>query len=162
MCKISRPVTGKAAPQEKTERSVDREVPAHLPTGSKNDFKRATSLSEIYNKKHFDTDKRKPCIFTGGEERGTMQMHNVRKETTVAIPSASYGPGSLQRQRQEIYMKKMTIIGCILWIAGLAAFIIGLNLSGSVKEWMTVAGSIVFLAGLGITGAVWMRKKNGE
>ena len=59
-------------------------------------------------------------------------------------------------------MKKMTIIGCILWIAGLAAFIIGLNLSGSVKEWMTVAGSIVFLAGLGITGAVWMKKKNGE
>ena len=42
-------------------------------------------------------------------------------------------------------MKKMTIIGCILWIAGIAAFIIGLNLSGSTKDWMTVTGSIVFL-----------------
>ncbi len=59
-------------------------------------------------------------------------------------------------------MKKMTIIGCILWIAGIAAFIIGLNLSGSTKDWMTVAGSIVFLAGLGITGAVWLKKKNEE
>ena len=27
-------------------------------------------------------------------------------------------------------------------------------------EWMTVAGSIVFLIGLGITGAIWMKKKN--
>jgi len=59
-------------------------------------------------------------------------------------------------------MKKITIIGCILWIAGIAAFIIGLNLSGSTKDWMTVAGSIVFLAGLGITGAVWLKKKNEE
>ena len=59
-------------------------------------------------------------------------------------------------------MKKMTIIGCILWIAGIAAFIIGLNLSGGTKDWMTVAGSIVFLAGLGITGAVWLKKKNEE
>lgn len=59
-------------------------------------------------------------------------------------------------------MKKMTIIGCILWIAGIAAFIIGLNLSGSTKDWMTVAGSIVFLAGLGVTGAVWLKKKNEE
>ena len=59
-------------------------------------------------------------------------------------------------------MKKMTIIGCILWIAGIAAFIIGLNLSGSTKDWMTVAGSIVFLAGLGSTGAVWVKKKNEE
>ena len=59
-------------------------------------------------------------------------------------------------------MKKMTIIGCILWIAGIAAFIIGLNLSGSTKDWMTVTGSIVFLAGLGITGAVWLKKKNEE
>ena len=59
-------------------------------------------------------------------------------------------------------MKKMTIIGCILWIAGIAVFIIGLNLSGSAKDWMTVAGSIIFLAGLGITGAVWLKKKNEE
>ena len=57
-------------------------------------------------------------------------------------------------------MKKWTIAGCVLWIAGLAVFITGLNLEGRVKEWMTIAGSIVFLAGLGITGAVWMKTKN--
>ena len=55
-------------------------------------------------------------------------------------------------------MKKWTIAGCVLWIIGLAVFITGLNLEGNVKEWMTVLGSIAFLAGLGITGAVWMKK----
>ncbi len=57
-------------------------------------------------------------------------------------------------------MKKWTITGCSLWIIGLALFIIGLNLTGDTKSWMTLAGSIVFLAGLGITGAVWMKTKN--
>ena len=56
-------------------------------------------------------------------------------------------------------MKKWTAAGSTLWIVGLAAFIIGLNLEGNVKDWMTIAGSIVFLAGLGITGAVWMKTK---
>ena len=56
-------------------------------------------------------------------------------------------------------MRKWTIAGCSLWIAGLAVFIIGLNLDGNVKEWMTITGSIVFLAGLGISGAVWMKHK---
>lgn len=57
-------------------------------------------------------------------------------------------------------MRKRMAAGCILWITGITAFIIGLNLNGDVKEWMTVAGSIVFLAGLGITGAEWFREKN--
>ena len=55
-------------------------------------------------------------------------------------------------------MKKWTITGCGLWIIGLAVFIIGLNLTGNAKEWLTVLGSIAFLAGLGITGAIWMKK----
>ena len=45
-------------------------------------------------------------------------------------------------------MKKWTAAGSTLWIVGLAAYIIGLNLEGNVKDWMTIAGSIVFLAGL--------------
>ena len=57
-------------------------------------------------------------------------------------------------------MKKWTVAGGTLWIAGLAVFITGLNLEGSAKDWMTIAGSIVFLAGLGITGAVWMKTRN--
>lgn len=52
--------------------------------------------------------------------------------------------------------------GCGLWIAGLAVFIIGLNLDGSIKDWMTVGGSIIFLAGLAITGAAWMKTKPDE
>ena len=58
--------------------------------------------------------------------------------------------------------KIWTAAGCGLWIAGLAVFLIGLNLSGSVKDWMTVIGSILFLAGLGITGALWMKRKKKE
>ena len=57
-------------------------------------------------------------------------------------------------------MKKLTAAGCALWIIGLTAFIIGLNLTGSIKEWMTIGGSAVFLAGLGITGAVRMKRKD--
>ena len=56
-------------------------------------------------------------------------------------------------------MRKWTVAGCGLWIIGLAVFIIGLNLSENTKEWLTVAGSILFLAGLGITGALWMKTK---
>lgn len=59
-------------------------------------------------------------------------------------------------------LKKLTIAGCSFWIAGLAAFIIGLNLTGTTGEWVTTIGSIVFLIGLGITGAVWFKKKKDE
>ena len=57
-------------------------------------------------------------------------------------------------------MKRWTVAGGLLWIVGLVVFIIGLNLEGNAKDWMTIAGSIVFLAGLGITGAVWMKARN--
>ena len=53
-------------------------------------------------------------------------------------------------------MRKLTAAGCVLWIAGMAAFIIGMNLEGDVKEWISVGGSIAFFIGLGITGVVWM------
>ena len=56
-------------------------------------------------------------------------------------------------------MRKWTAAGCLLWIAGLAAFIIGLNLTGDAKEWTTVIGSIAFLAGFGIVGAVWLKNR---
>ena len=58
--------------------------------------------------------------------------------------------------------KNWTIAGCGLWIIGLAVFIIGLNLSGNIRGWMTTLGSIAFLAGLGITGALWMKRKKDE
>ena len=56
-------------------------------------------------------------------------------------------------------MKKLTAAGCTMWIAGLILFITGLNLTGKTKEWMTVIGSIAFLAGLGMLGIVWAKRK---
>ena len=55
--------------------------------------------------------------------------------------------------------RKLTVTGCALWIIGLAASIIGLNLTGTARTWVSVIGNAVFLVGLGITGAVWFRKK---
>ncbi len=58
--------------------------------------------------------------------------------------------------------RTLNIIGCVLWIAGLAATITGLNLSGNAGRWLTVIGNIAFLVGLGIVGAIWLWKKKGE
>lgn len=58
--------------------------------------------------------------------------------------------------------RKWTLAGGILWIAGLIVFITGLNLNGSIRDWMTAAGTAAFLAGLGITGAVWLKKQSKE
>ncbi len=57
-------------------------------------------------------------------------------------------------------MKKLTLAGCVLWIIGMAAFIIGMNLTGDVKEWMSVGGSVAFFIGLAIMGMIWMKTKN--
>ncbi len=59
-------------------------------------------------------------------------------------------------------MKKLTAAGCVLWIIGLILFITGLNLTDAAKDWLTVAGSIAFLAGLGMLGIVWAKKKKDE
>jgi len=59
-------------------------------------------------------------------------------------------------------MKKTTVAGCAMWITGLILFITGLNLAGKAKEWLTVAGSVCFLVGLGILGIVWAKKKTDE
>jgi len=54
--------------------------------------------------------------------------------------------------------RKLIIVGCSLWILGLAAAILGLNLSGATGTWLTVIGNICFLVGLGLTAIV--RYKN--
>ena len=60
--------------------------------------------------------------------------------------------------------RKATAAGCILWIIGLGMTIAGLNLDGDPGRWISVTGNILFLIGLGITGAVWLsgRKKEDE
>ena len=55
-----------------------------------------------------------------------------------------------------------TVIGALLWIIGFAGFIVGLNVQGEAGKWMEIIGSIAFLAGLGIIGALWMKRKNEE
>ena len=52
ICRISRSVTGSAAPQERAERSAGRLAPANRPTGRKNDFKRGPSLSKYITIKY--------------------------------------------------------------------------------------------------------------
>ena len=59
-------------------------------------------------------------------------------------------------------MKKLTVAGCIFWIAGLIVFIVGMNLKSNVREPMMTLGSIVFLVGLAINGVVWVKRKNDE
>ena len=59
-------------------------------------------------------------------------------------------------------MKKLTVIGCTMWIVGLVTAIIGLNLTGNARTWVSIVGNVVFLIGLGITGIVWMKKKKDE
>ncbi len=59
-------------------------------------------------------------------------------------------------------LKKWTLTGCVLWIVGLVTFIVGLNLEGNEKAWANVIGSIVFLTGLGVMGAVWVVNKKKE
>ena len=59
-------------------------------------------------------------------------------------------------------MKKLTVIGCTMWIVGLVTAIIGLNLTGNARTWVSIVGNVVFLVGLGITGIVWMKRKKDE
>lgn len=58
--------------------------------------------------------------------------------------------------------RKLTVIGSVLWIAGLAAAIIGLNLTGTIGTVLSVCGNIAFLGGLGIMGVVWFRKRRSQ
>ena len=58
--------------------------------------------------------------------------------------------------------KKVMAGGCVLWIAGLAAAIIGLNIPGSTGQWLTTVGSIAFFIGLLTVGAVKFAKKKQE
>ena len=52
--------------------------------------------------------------------------------------------------------KKLILPGCILWIAGLAASIIGMNIDSKAGQLTAVIGNILFFIGLGIVGAAWL------
>jgi Mg2+ and Co2+ transporter CorA len=80
-------------------------------------------------------------------------------EAVYGAGGSWYNPDSKEVGQME---RKLTVIGCILWIIGLIVAIVGLNLAGDAKTWVSVIGNIVFLVGLGITGAVWLRKKKTD
>lgn len=54
---------------------------------------------------------------------------------------------------------KLPLIGASLWILGLALFLIGLNIRSDAGSWMSVIGNICFFLGLGMEGAVWMKRR---
>ncbi len=58
--------------------------------------------------------------------------------------------------------KKMTIAAGILWLAGLAVFIIGLNVPGDTGKWLSTGGQIAFLVGLALEGVVIARRPKTE
>ena len=55
--------------------------------------------------------------------------------------------------------KPLPELGAGLWILGLILFLIGLNIHTPTGQWMAIIGNIAFLAGLGLEGVVWFRKR---
>ena len=58
--------------------------------------------------------------------------------------------------------KRVAALGASFWILGLVLFILGLNISGNAGQWMTVAGSAVFLIGLGLEGILWLKGRRKQ
>ena len=58
-------------------------------------------------------------------------------------------------QEDNKKLRLLMLPGDILWIAGLVLTIVGLNVKGDTGNWMTIAGNISFLLGLGLLGALW-------
>ena len=97
----------------------------------------------MINIQKFDISLKKTC------------RNRLRDRYRVVILKTGYSMRGRKRMS-----KKWTVTGGILWIAGLAVFIIGLNLNGPTKDWMTVTGTIAFLIGLGIYGVRWIKQKD--
>ena len=58
--------------------------------------------------------------------------------------------------------KRLLLPGCVLWVVGLAASILGINLEGTTGQWISVIGNILFFIGLGIVGAAWLKARNTD
>ena len=58
--------------------------------------------------------------------------------------------------------RKLIVPGGILWIAGLVLSIVGMNIRTDTGKSMAIVGNILFLIGLGITGAAWMMARRSE
>ena len=58
--------------------------------------------------------------------------------------------------------KRLLLPGCVLWVVGLAASIVGINLEGKTGQWISVIGNILFFIGLGIVGAAQLMAHKNE
>ena len=58
--------------------------------------------------------------------------------------------------------RKLTVVSTVLWILGIAASIIGLNLEGNTGSWLSVGGNITFLLGLALQGVIWALKSKAQ
>ncbi len=58
--------------------------------------------------------------------------------------------------------KRLAVPGCILWIAGIIASIVGMNMDGKSGQLTALVGNILFFIGLGFVGAAWLMKKREE
>ena len=73
-----------------------------------------------------------------------------------------HGPRGMNRKEVFFLYRKLTAAACILWIAGIAAFIIGLNIPGNTGKWLSVTGQIAFFLGLGLEGVLWVRRRKTQ
>ncbi len=58
--------------------------------------------------------------------------------------------------------KRLVLYGGSLWIIGLAASIVGLNIHTDTGSLVSIIGNILFLIGLGLVGAAWLKARKTE
>lgn len=56
----------------------------------------------------------------------------------------------------------LSALGAVLWLLGLALFILGLNLPAPAGSWLAVTGNLLFFPGLALEGVVWFRRRREQ
>ena len=54
--------------------------------------------------------------------------------------------------------RKLVVVTGILWLGGLVAAIVGMNMEGNSGQWLTIGGNAAFLIGLALAGVIWALK----
>ena len=55
--------------------------------------------------------------------------------------------------------KRLALPGCVLWIAGVIASIVGMNMDSKAGQLTALIGNVLFFIGLGLVGAAWLMMK---
>ncbi len=59
-------------------------------------------------------------------------------------------------------IRKLAMIGAILWVVGLGMAIVGMNVAAPAGSWLNVIGNVLFFLGLLLEGVYWMKRKKEE